>query len=52
MTRYGRLVGTVAELWRYPIKPMRGTMVSHLPVTICGSSGDRVLALRDLASRR
>ena len=52
MTPGGRLVGTVAELWRYPVKSMRGTMVAQLSVTKDGSSGDRVLALRDLTNGR
>ena len=46
MTRY-RTVGFVRELWRYPVKSMRGTQVAELHVTERGSVGDRVWALRD-----
>jgi uncharacterized protein YcbX len=48
----GRIVGRVGELWRYPVKSMRGSTVAELPVTERGGLGDRVWALRDLASGR
>jgi MOSC domain-containing protein len=42
-----RLVGTVKELWRYPVKSMLGGTVSELLVTEQGGLGDRAWALRD-----
>jgi hypothetical protein len=51
-TRPGQVVGSIAELWRYPVKSMRGTMASRLTLTPDGSRGDRVLALRDLTTGR
>jgi uncharacterized protein len=48
----GRLVGTVAELWRYPVKSMLGEQRSSLLVTQRGVLGDRAWALRDPATGR
>lgn len=45
--RTGKVVGSVAELWRYPVKSMRGGTVSQLLITDRGSVGDRAWALRD-----
>ena len=42
-----RLVGTVEELWRYPVKSMLGGTVSELLITEQGGMGDRAWALRD-----
>ena len=36
-----RLVGTIEELWRYPVKSMLGGTVSELLVTERGGVGDR-----------
>jgi uncharacterized protein YcbX len=47
-----RAVGTVAELWRYPVKSMLGERRSKLSVTQRGSLGDRAWALRDLNTGR
>ena len=47
-----RLVGTIAELWRYPVKSMLGGTVSELIVTGRGALGDRVWALRDQRTGR
>jgi uncharacterized protein YcbX len=44
------VVGCVAELWRYPVKSMRGERVEALEITPHGASGDRAWALRDLAN--
>jgi len=41
-------VGTVAELWRYPVKSMRGERVGEMVVTEEGAAGDRLYALREL----
>jgi uncharacterized protein len=43
-----RTAGTIAELWRYPIKSMLGEQRSQLAITPRGSLGDRAKALRDL----
>jgi uncharacterized protein len=47
-----RLVGTIAELWRYPVKSMLGGTVSELMVTKRGVLGDRAWALRDQRTGR
>jgi MOSC domain-containing protein len=44
--------GTVAELWRYPVKSMLGERCQELAVTARGAVGDRAWALRELASGR
>ena len=41
-------VGTVAELWRYPVKSMRGERVGEMTVTEEGAAGDRLYAMREL----
>jgi uncharacterized protein len=46
------LVGTVGELWRYPVKSMLGGRIRDVVVTERGCLGDRARALRDLASGR
>jgi uncharacterized protein len=43
----GSRVGVIAELWRYPVKSMRGGRVTEVHVTGRGVLGDRVWALRD-----
>jgi uncharacterized protein YcbX len=45
-------IGRVAELWRYPVKSMRGGTVAELMVTERGGLGDRAWALRDPTSGR
>jgi len=47
-----RLVGTVEELWRYPVKSMLGGAVSEMLVTEQGGLGDRAWALRDQRNGR
>ena len=42
--------GFVAELWRYPVKSMRGEQIEASEVTDHGLLGDRVHALVDLDS--
>lgn len=51
-TAPGKLVGHVRELWRYPVKSMRGTTVGELKITEQGSVGDRAWALRDPVNGR
>jgi uncharacterized protein len=48
----GHQVGTIHELWRYPVKSMLGTTVSEILITEHGALGDRVWALRDVESGR
>lgn len=45
-------VGTIDELWRYPVKSMRGTTVNEIFITEHGALGDRAWALRDVESGR
>jgi uncharacterized protein len=47
-----KLVGTISELWRYPVKSMLGTTLSEVVVTPNGFLGDRGWALRDVESGR
>jgi hypothetical protein len=47
-----RLVGTIKELWRYPVKSMLGGTVNELLVTERGGLGDRAWALRDQRNGR
>ena len=47
-----RLVGTIKELWRYPVKSMLGGTVGELLVTEHGGLGDRAWALRDQRNGR
>jgi hypothetical protein len=41
------VVGTVAELWRYPVKSMQGEQLRQAHVTEAGVEGDRAFALID-----
>lgn len=43
-----RQVATVAELWRYPVKSMRGERLSEMALTERGAVGDRLYAMREL----
>jgi len=45
-------VGTVAQLWRYPVKSFQGEPVDELEVAPGGSPGDRILAVVDPAARK
>ena len=40
-------VGAVAALWRYPVKSMRGEMLSEARISERGLEGDRAMALID-----
>jgi uncharacterized protein YcbX len=46
------VVGSIAELWRYPVKSMLGGTVSEITVTERGVLGDRAWALRDQRTGR
>jgi MOSC domain-containing protein len=43
----GRLVGSVAALWRFPVKSMGGERLVHADLTRRGILGDRAFALID-----
>lgn len=47
-----REIGTVAALWRYPVKSMLGEEVESSPLTERGLRGDRAYALVDVESGR
>ena len=47
-----RFVGTLCEIWRYPVKSMLGEQLSELTIGVGGGIGDRVWALRELESGR
>ena len=40
-------LGTIKEIWRYPVKSMRGEMLQHCTVGNKGIMGDRGWAVRD-----
>lgn len=44
-------VGTVAELWRYPVKSMLGERCEALWIGSRGVAGDRLFAVRDSAGK-
>lgn len=45
-------VGTVTELWRFPVKSFQGEPMTELTVGATGVIGDRRYALRDVDSRK
>jgi hypothetical protein len=45
------VVGTVAELWRYPVKSMLGEQLTQAAVDVRGILGDRLYAVRDADGR-
>ena len=45
-------VGTVAQLWRYPVKSFQGEEVERLAIGPGGAAGDRTLAVVDPAAPR
>lgn len=45
-------VGTVAQLWRYPVKSLQGEQVESLDLRPGGAAGDRTLAIVDPAARK
>ena len=38
----GKVVGSVAELWRFPVKSMRGERLDQMELTERGVLGDRM----------
>jgi len=45
-----QVVGTVSQLWRYPVKSMQGEQVESLAFDLGGAIGDRTLAVVDPAA--
>jgi uncharacterized protein YcbX len=45
-------VGTVAQVWRYPVKSLQGEQVERLEIGPGGAAGDRILAIVDPAARK
>jgi cell division transport system permease protein len=43
-----RTVGTVEDIWRYPVKSLGGEQVTHVEIGETGVHGDRLWAVRDL----
>jgi uncharacterized protein len=41
------LTGTVARIWRYPVKSLGGERLTHVEVDERGLAGDRLFAVRD-----
>jgi uncharacterized protein len=41
------IIGSVGELWRYPVKSMAGERLDRCPVSVTGLLGDRGWAVRD-----
>ncbi|MBL8627933.1 MAG: MOSC domain-containing protein [Myxococcales bacterium] len=41
------VIGTVRELWRFPVKSMGGERLDRVDVDACGVRGDRLWAVRD-----
>lgn len=46
------LLGTVAQLWRYPVKSFQGEQVERLELRSGGAAGDRALAVVDPAAKK
>lgn len=42
-----KIIGTVKEIWRYPVKSMRGEQLDHCTIGNKGITGDRGWAVRD-----
>ena len=45
------VLGRITELWRYPVKSMRGEPLQSLAVDEKGAIGDRYFALKDSDGR-
>ena len=43
-------LGTIAQLWRYPVKSFQGEQVASLEIDAGGATGDRTLAVVDPAA--
>src|SRR5688500_173090 len=49
-TKHARPAGTVAALWRYPVKSMGGEALRAAPLDERGLLGDRAYAVLDVAT--
>lgn len=47
-----KLIGTIAKLWRYPVKSMRGEEVNEVFMGFSGIYGDRRFAIKSSAARK
>jgi uncharacterized protein YcbX len=45
-------IGTLAAIWRHPVKSMLGEQLAEVEITERGAVGDRAWALRETATRR
>ncbi|MGH7780756.1 MAG: MOSC domain-containing protein [Candidatus Binataceae bacterium] len=45
-------IGTLAAIWRHPVKSMLGEQLAQVEITERGAVGDRAWALRETATRR
>ena len=45
------MVGVVSQLWRYPVKSMRGEQCTSLTVDVRGAEADRLYALRESSGK-
>ncbi len=45
-------IGVIEELWRYPVKSMKGERLALADITVNGVAGDRLYGVRDRASGR
>lgn len=45
-------LGTVTQMWRYPVKSFQGEQVDHLDLASGGAAGDRLLAVVDPAAKK
>jgi uncharacterized protein YcbX len=45
-------IGTIAALWRYPVKSLRGEALGQITIGPFGVPGDRAFALRDVRDGR
>ncbi len=47
-----RQIGTIAAIWRHPVKSMLGEQLAEIEITERGAVGDRAWALRELVTRQ
>ena len=47
-TNVGKAVGTIGQLWRFPVKSMQGEQLDTADVSAAGLAGDRAYAVLDL----
>src|SRR5215813_11225274 len=47
-----KAIGTVESLWRYPVKSMRGELMSEVFMGFSGLYGDRCFAFKNSSARK